>query len=367
MKKIPALTLIILSLTLILNTVVTGNRGIILYINEDQISLYPLPRLVGGTTLIPVRAFFEGFGAVVHFDAKSEEITVFRGSKQLALKKSDGIVYHNGTAYAPIRLMSQSLGDEIIYVDTDRSIRIKSEFDWTRKYLPPQEKPVSVSGQRGIVAITFDDGPGIYTNRIIDILKKHDAGATFFVLGCNIPGNEGIIKRIADEGFEIGNHTFDHQILSKFKPEQVNKTLDQFYHVLESLPACKIEDVMTLCYPGGEIPTDRSSIEKYSYKGKPLLGAFTAWGGRSLIPIHPKADRYNLPRYDGNDEHVMQIVQEEFFRKKSYRFMLPRFYTLSINSMKLFLKEHTTLLQHDLIWNGNWINSLDEAQGTEDK
>jgi hypothetical protein len=175
------------------------------------------------------------------------------------------------------------------------------------------------------------------------------------------------ITYLQENGFEIGNHTFDHQILTKFKPEQVKKTLDQFYQVLESLPACKIEDAMTLCYPGGEIPMDRSGIEQYRYKEKPLLGAFTAWEGRSLIPIHPKADKYNLPRYDGNDEHVKQIVQKEFFRKKSHTFMLPRFYTSSLDSMKFFLKEHTNLLQHDLIWKGNWINRMDEAQRTEDK
>lgn len=174
------------------------------------------------------------------------------------------------------------------------------------------------------------------------------------------------IQYLQENGFEIGNHTYDHQILTKFKPEQVKKTLDQFYQVLESVPECKINEVMTLCYPGGEMPLDRSGIEQYRYQDKPLLGAFTAWGGRSLIPIHPKADRYNLPRYDGNDDHVRKIVQGDFFRKESYSFVLPRFYTASIDSLKLFLKEHTSLLQHDLIWNGHWI-SKEQVQGTEDK
>ena len=227
MKKILSLILIVLSLTLIIQTLVTANQSMNIFVNEHQVSFYPPPRLVEGTTLVPVRAYFEGFGALVHFDAKSEEITVFRGNQKLILKKNDGVIYHNGSAYAPVRLISQSLGDEIIYINTDRSIRIKSEFGWTQKYLAPPEKPELVSGQIGIVAITFDDGPGIYTNRIIDTLKKHDSGATFFVLGCNIHGNEGIIKRIADEGFEIGNHTYNHPNMLKISENEIKSQINR--------------------------------------------------------------------------------------------------------------------------------------------
>lgn len=174
------------------------------------------------------------------------------------------------------------------------------------------------------------------------------------------------ISYLQDQGFEIGNHTYDHQILTKFRPEQVKKTLDQFYQVLETIPQCRIDEAMTLCYPGGGPPRDRSGVEQYKYKDKPLLGAFTAWGGKSLIPIHPKADRYNLPRYDANDEHVRQIVKEDFFQKTSQRLTLPRYFTTSVDTIKLYLKENTSLLQHDLIWNGHWIGK-EQAQETENK
>lgn len=61
------------------------------------------------------------------------------------------------------------------------------------------------------VALTFDDGPSaVYTPQVLDILKKHGARATFFVLGQNAARNKGILARAVAEGHEIANHTYSH-------------------------------------------------------------------------------------------------------------------------------------------------------------
>jgi peptidoglycan/xylan/chitin deacetylase (PgdA/CDA1 family) len=61
------------------------------------------------------------------------------------------------------------------------------------------------------IALTFDDGPcNPQTTKVLDILKKHNVKATFFVIGKNIKGNEGILKRIHEEGHAIGSHSFSH-------------------------------------------------------------------------------------------------------------------------------------------------------------
>ncbi|MDM5234899.1 glycosyltransferase [Bacillus cereus] len=61
------------------------------------------------------------------------------------------------------------------------------------------------------VVLTFDDGPDPkYTPEILDILKEYEIKAAFFVLGENAQLNPSIVKRIYDEGHEIGNHTFKH-------------------------------------------------------------------------------------------------------------------------------------------------------------
>jgi peptidoglycan-N-acetylglucosamine deacetylase len=61
------------------------------------------------------------------------------------------------------------------------------------------------------IALTFDDGPNKdYTPKILDILKKKKIPATFFVTGGNIENNIPLVRRIYNEGHEIGNHTFTH-------------------------------------------------------------------------------------------------------------------------------------------------------------
>ncbi len=64
------------------------------------------------------------------------------------------------------------------------------------------------------IALTFDDGPNEpYTSEILDILKKYNVKATFFVLGKNIERYPDTAKRIVEEGHVIGNHTYDHPYL----------------------------------------------------------------------------------------------------------------------------------------------------------
>jgi chitin deacetylase len=69
------------------------------------------------------------------------------------------------------------------------------------------------------VALTFDDGPGPSTPRLLDVLRRHGATATFFVLGRNLMGGaldgdraraRAIIVRAIQEGHLIGNHTMTH-------------------------------------------------------------------------------------------------------------------------------------------------------------
>ncbi len=65
-------------------------------------------------------------------------------------------------------------------------------------------------GARGLVALTFDDGPSQYTPPIVELLARHGARATFFVEGQAIAGNEETLRRTAREGHELGNHAWSH-------------------------------------------------------------------------------------------------------------------------------------------------------------
>ena len=66
------------------------------------------------------------------------------------------------------------------------------------------------------VAITFDDGPDPYwTPKILDVLKRFDVKATFFMIGEIAGNNVGLMQRVYREGHEIGNHTFTHPDISE--------------------------------------------------------------------------------------------------------------------------------------------------------
>lgn len=63
------------------------------------------------------------------------------------------------------------------------------------------------------VALTFDDGPGRLTARVLEVLGAYGAPATFNVLGERAAGREGLLTRLCDSGHELGNHAFHHERL----------------------------------------------------------------------------------------------------------------------------------------------------------
>ncbi|MDT2757930.1 polysaccharide deacetylase family protein [Enterococcus asini] len=72
------------------------------------------------------------------------------------------------------------------------------------------------------VALTFDDGPNPATTpQILDILKAKQATATFFLLGQNVEANQELVKRIVDEGNEVGSHSYSHARLNTLSDEEV--------------------------------------------------------------------------------------------------------------------------------------------------
>ena len=61
------------------------------------------------------------------------------------------------------------------------------------------------------VALSFDDGPmQIHTEKVLDVLKKYNAKATFFLIGNRIKGNEALLVKMDKEGHLIGNHSYSH-------------------------------------------------------------------------------------------------------------------------------------------------------------
>ncbi|GII76538.1 hypothetical protein Sru01_15200 [Sphaerisporangium rufum] len=81
-------------------------------------------------------------------------------------------------------------------------------------------------GRMKCVALTFDDGPFSYTGAVLDALARHRARATFFVVGQMVePATVPYLRRMASEGHEIGNHSWDHPSLTGLGPDAVRGQL----------------------------------------------------------------------------------------------------------------------------------------------
>ena len=74
--------------------------------------------------------------------------------------------------------------------------------------------------------LTFDDGPSINTNQILDILNERGIKATFFVLGSNVEKNPAMVKRMYDEGHFIANHGYSHVYENIYQSPQA--VLDEY-------------------------------------------------------------------------------------------------------------------------------------------
>lgn len=71
------------------------------------------------------------------------------------------------------------------------------------------------------IALTFDDGPGAHTMRLLDMLDKYNAKATFFVVGEKIAGRQDILKQQVARGHQLGNHSWRHPDLTQISIENM--------------------------------------------------------------------------------------------------------------------------------------------------
>lgn len=78
------------------------------------------------------------------------------------------------------------------------------------------------------IAITFDDGPNpAVTPKLLDLLDRHNAKATFFLIGAHVRARPTLAKEIAARGHAIGNHTDTHPALTFLSPSQTRRELDR--------------------------------------------------------------------------------------------------------------------------------------------
>ena len=88
------------------------------------------------------------------------------------------------------------------------------------------------------IALTFDDGPSAVTSRVLDALEKAHAKATFFVVGERVGGYRSELQRMVADGFQIGNHTWDHAYISKIPEDELRSSISETNAAIEQ--ACGV-------------------------------------------------------------------------------------------------------------------------------
>ncbi|MBI59644.1 hypothetical protein CL657_00325 [bacterium] len=122
----------------------------------------------------------------------------------------------------------------------------------------------AVNTTQPVVALTFDDGPGRYTDDILDILKVHQSKASFFLIGSKLRRYQGYVKRIEKEDHTIGNHSYNHHHITVQSHAELLKNIAKsqliFNDVLGRLP-------IYFRPPYGEVSLEQETLLKkhFSY------------------------------------------------------------------------------------------------------
>lgn len=139
---------------------------------------------------------FEGMGEILQFEAAPKE-----GARSIKTEASSGLITEANYLSIPSSYVLRRTG-------------------W----------------QPGKVALTFDDGPDPqWTPQILDILKRENVPASFFIIGENGQANPQLVKRIVAEGHDLGNHSFTHPNLGEIPGKLTELELNATQRLIESL------------------------------------------------------------------------------------------------------------------------------------
>ncbi|KAF9418930.1 chitin deacetylase, partial [Podila epigama] len=93
---------------------------------------------------------------------------------------------------------------------------------------PDDPNKIDTCTQPGVVALTFDDGPGIYNDKLLEILKRKNVKATFFMIGEMIvqtPAQSASLKKIMADGHQLASHTYTHRSLDSLTEAEMKKEI----------------------------------------------------------------------------------------------------------------------------------------------
>ena len=237
----------------------------------------PELELLGGADFLAPAGFpFEDPGVVAldNADGDLTDSVIVEGSVD---------IYHPGI-YPLTYSVTDSWGNTTVAV---RNVRVE----------PTLTNPSISTGK--VIYLTFDDGPGNHTGRLLDILAKYDVKATFFM---NYTGAIGYASRIAAEGHAIGNHTASHNFAKIYSSEEA--FWNDLYYMQSVLKDLTGQTTYLVRFPGG---TSNSVSKAYNQ------GIMT----RLAQQLRDQGYRYFDWNVDSNDAGGATTAEEVFYNVTS--------------------------------------------------
>jgi peptidoglycan/xylan/chitin deacetylase (PgdA/CDA1 family) len=319
------------------------------------------------------------FSKKTYYQYPLEELTPVQFPNDY-FKKVPIEIYKSNSDNIPI-LMYHSIDDPVNWIDTQtfrKHLELLFEAGFSTIKLQDYLKNnyESVPEGRKPIILTFDDqwgsqfyyedtkGTKISKNCVVGILedfaKLHPSfgkNAIFYLFFHRLPflksEEDHILWKkkliyLVNAGFEIGSHTYDHSKMTNMKPNKILEELDFFYSKLLPILGKQTTCIMTLAYPGGEIPKNSTMIKNYQFHGVPLLAALKASGGFAKVPVKKNINMFELPRLEGSTENIRWIIQQHTFTVHKKIVPISKIFTYSKNSILQWLQ--TNYIQKDFFF-----------------
>lgn len=195
--------------------------------------------------------------------------------------------------------------------------------------------PYKSDGKK-VVYLTFDDGPSLNnTPKILDILKKYNIKATFFLIGQSAEQNKDLVKKEISEGHVVANHTYTHDMHYVYSsPEALINDLNKCNDVIKSIAGDKY-NLKLIRFPGGSFG---KKLEPYREAVKTAGYHYVDWNDLTGDAEHnsvPVSNLLNEVKEYANQDHLVVLMHDapakvttvealpqviEYFKTKGYSF-----------------------------------------------
>ncbi|AWZ49233.1 polysaccharide deacetylase [Clostridiaceae bacterium 14S0207] len=176
-----------------------------------------------------------------------------------------------------------------------------------------------------VVYLTFDDGPSINnTKKVLEILKKENIPATFFLIGENAERNPDIVKELLKNNMAIGEHTFSHKTHYIYKSSQnYIKDLNQCLEVLDKIIGKKYINIVRM--PGGSTNTICNKAVKKQIKNSIKEKGFDYidWNVSGEDAISKNVALYkiknNVFKYSKNKDCIVVLLHDGYYNSNTVK------------------------------------------------